>query len=160
MAMTQTAWVAETVNGRLVLSCNVTHEAADLDNYTLKTPANTIDPNRSWTVFVNVLGVTLDGSAIAVDIWGGYADDFALASDNPPTVTSGGEVVAAAIDDVKSTMISVTVDPNYTGTAVPSTLAGVRGIVNAGVFPYYVINCDGTSTLAETDKVCHYVIVQ
>jgi len=157
--ITSGAWTTATVNGRLVLECDVVHEAADLDNYTLKTPANTLDPTRAWTLFVNTAAVTLDSAGLEVDIWAGYDDDFALASDNPPTVTSGAEVASAVMDDVKAEMLATVVDPNYTGTTVQAA-TDVAGHVNVGIAPYYVINLDGTSTLAETDKICHYVIVQ
>ena len=157
MALTQGAWTTKTVNGKLVFECDVLPTTAEHDSYTLKTP-DAFDPGKPFILMVNTTAGTLDGSALPVDIWGGYSDDFVLAGDEAVTATDGGEIRSAVIDDVKSTQISILVDPNYTGAAIPSTLAGVRGIVNAGKPAYFAFNLDGASTLAAV--TCHFVIVQ
>ncbi len=163
MALTKTAWDISVVNGHLVMECDVTHEATDEDSYTLKTPARTLDPTRSWILMVNTAGVTLDGSACPIDIWAGYADGFAMTGNEGGTIAAnyGVEVAEAVIDDVKSVGLAVIIDPNYNGTTVQTALSGpVLGIRNCGTAPYYAIHLDGGSAMDETDKVCHYVIIQ
>ena len=164
MALTKTAWDISVVNGHLVMECDVTHEATDEDSYTLKTPARTLDPTRSWILMVNTAGVTLDGSACPIDIWAGYADGFAMTGNEGGTIAAnyGVEVAEAVIDTVQNTGYAVIIDPNYNGTTV-QTVAGaapVLGIRNCGTAPYYAIHLDGGSAMDETDKVCHYVIIQ
>jgi hypothetical protein len=158
MALTQGAWTETSVNGMTVFSCDVTATVSENDAYTLKTPVS-LDGSKAWTLHVNTAGATLDGSALPVDVWGGWSDDFALTGDaGTVAATDGGETRSAVIDDVKGVANAVIVDPSYTGAAVQSTLAGVRGIVNAGVYPYYAINLDGASTLAAA--TCTFKIVQ
>lgn len=164
MALTKTAWDISIVNGHLVMECDVTHEAADEDSYTLKTPVRTIDPTRSWILMVNTAAVTLDGSACPIDIWAGYTDAFAMTGDGGGTIAAnyGVEVASAVIDDAKAVGLAVIIDPNYNGTAVQTAVGAqpVIGIRNCGTAPYYAIHLDGGSAMDETDKVCHYVIIQ
>ncbi len=156
--ITQTAWVATTVNGHLVLQCDVSQAATELyDSFTLKTPKE-LDPTKSWILFVNTTAATIGTTALPVDIWAGYDDDFALAGTvNDVTVTSGYEVAGSIMDDVYTDKLASRIDPGYSGTRVQAA-ADVGGIINVGTAPYYVINCDGGAEL-ETET-CHFVITQ
>lgn len=158
MALTQGAWSSKSVNGKAVFECDVVQTTAENDAYTLKTPKE-LDTSRAFILMVNTKGATLDGSALPVDIYAGYADNFAITGDGATVkATSGGLVAADVIDDVKSAANSIIIDPNYNAATVVSTLAGVRGIVNAGTPPYFAFNLDGGTTL--TAGTCHWVIIQ
>ncbi len=157
MSLTQSAWTEDSVNGFLVLECNVIQTASESDSYTLKTPARTLDPTKPWILMVNTTGATLDNATLPVDIWAGYDDDFAMSGDTTAVIaTSGGEVASAVMDDVKAEMLTTIVDPNYTGTMVAAATNTV-GIVNAGTAPYYAIAIDGGTLIAET---CYFKIIQ
>lgn len=158
MALTQGAWSSKSVNGKAVFECDVVQTTAENDAYTLKTPKE-LDTSRAFILMVNTGNVTLDGSALPVDIYAGYADDFAVTGDGATMgATSGGLVAADVIDDVKSVVNSIIIDPNYNAAKVASTLAGVRGVINAGTPPYFAFSLDGASTL--TAGTCHWVIIQ
>jgi hypothetical protein len=160
MALTQGTWSETSLNGSLILECDVTATVAENDGYTLKTP-DSLDTSRPWTLVVNATDQALDaaGTACPVHIWGGYANDFALTGDGASVAaTSGFKVGSSVMDKVQAVQCSVIVDPNYTGAKVQSTDAGVVGIVNCGTHPNYVIHYDGGSTLAA--KTCKIIIVQ
>lgn len=158
MALTQGAWSEKTVNGKLVLECDVTNTTAENNAYTLKTPTS-LNTKKPFILMVNTDGDTLDGSALPVDVYAGFSDDFAVSGDaGTMGATDGGLVKADIIDDVKSVANSIIIDPNYQGATVQSTLAGVRGIVNCGTPPYFAFDLDGASTL--TAGTCHWVIIQ
>jgi len=157
MALTQGAWTVKTVNGKMIAECDVTQTTAENDAYTLKTPKQ-LDTTKPFRVLVNTAGATLDGSALPVDVYAGYSDDFALSGDDGPDVTDGDLALADVIDDVKSVKNGILIDPNYTGSRVTSTLAGVRGVVNLGTPPYFAFNLDGATTL--TAGTCHWVLIQ
>lgn len=155
--LTSGAWTYGTVNGQLVMECDLDVDTTISDGYTLKTPARTLDPTKPWLLMVNTEAADMDDSTVLVDIWAGFADDFALTGDTTTVAAaSGGEIASAVMDDVKATSLTVVVDPNYHGTAVQSS-ANVIGIVNAGTAPYYIINLDG-ATLKDVDV--HIIIVQ
>ena len=158
MALTQGAWTVRTIGKNLVLECDVTATTAENDAYTLKTPKGSIDPTRPWILMVNTAAATLDGTTLPVDIWAGYADDFAITgNDSTLGATSGGEVASAIMDDVQAEALVVTVNPDRTAAKVQA-VTNTAGEVNAGVAPYYAINLDGAGTLDAA--TCHFVIIQ
>ncbi|KKN17916.1 hypothetical protein LCGC14_0960950 [marine sediment metagenome] len=155
--ITQTAWVATTINGHLVLKCNLTQVSTALyDNFTLKTPKE-LDPTKSWLLFVNTTAVaTGDGAGLPVDLWAGYDDNFALtgaASD--VSVTSGYEVAGSIMDDVHSEKLASRIDPNYNG-AVIQAATDTAGMINVGTAPYYAINMDDAGELG---AVTTYIVI-
>ncbi len=155
--ITQTAWVATTVNGHLVLKCNLTQATTTLwDNFTLKTPKN-LDTTKPWLLFVNTTAAAAgDGAGLPVDIWAGYDVDFALTGTaNDVTVTSGYEVAGSIMDDVHSEMLASHIDPNYTGARVQAA-TGVAGHINVGTAPYYAINMDDAGELG---AVTTYIVI-
>jgi len=155
--ITQTAWVATTINGHLVLKCNLTQAASTLyDNYTLKTPKE-LDTTKSWILVVNTASAaTGDGAGLPVDIWAGYDVDFKLTGNgNDVTVTSGFEVAGSIMDDIHSEKLASRIDPNYTGTTVQAA-TGTAGMVNVGTAPYYAVNMDDAGSLAE---VTTYIVI-
>lgn len=156
--LTSSAWSEKVVNGRLVLECDLTQVSSTTeDSFTLKTPANRLDTTKSWILYVNTEGTAADGQALAVDLWAGWDDQFALTSANPPTATYGAEIASAVMTTVQAKVNAIRVDPNYTGTVVAGNVT-VGGIVNAGTAPYYIINLDGGSTLGAV--VVHVAITQ
>ena len=158
MALTQGAWVRSTVDGHFVAYCDIVQTAAETDAYTLKTPEG-LDTSKPFFLLANAAAATLDGVALAVDIWAGYSANFVLSGQGANVVaTDGVQVFNGAIDDVKGTAISVLIDPNFQNTAVPSTLAGVRGVVNCGSPISFAFNLDGGSTLSPA--TCRWVIFQ
>ncbi len=157
MGLTSGAWTYGSVNGQLVMECDLDVDSAVSDGYTLKTPARTLDPTKPWKLMVNTAAADMDDATVLVDIWAGFADDFALSGDaGTVAATSGAEIASGVMDDVKATTLTTIVDPNYTGTMVQAA-SNVVGIVNAGTAPYYAINLDG-DTMKDVDV--HIVIVQ
>ena len=159
MALTQGAWSTTSVSGINVHSCVVTATTAENDGYTLKTPKS-LDPSKPWVLVANSESVAIDGSSTTVvDIYGGYSDDFAITGDAGTVAATDGTLIGAAVmDDIKASQVSIIVDPNYTGAVVTSTVAGVRGRINLGQFPYYAFNANAGSTLAAAD--CTWKIIQ
>ncbi len=151
------AWTEGSVNGQLVLECDVVVDSSISDGYTLKRPARTIDPTKSWKLMVNTGIVDIDDATVLVDLWAGFDDDFALAGDTTTVAaTSGAEIASGIMDDVKYSTLTTIVDPNYTGTMVQAA-SNVVGIVNGGTAPYYAFNLDGDTMKSVT---VHFVIVQ
>tara|TARA_R110002012_G_scaffold320339_1_gene543319 strand:- start:23974 stop:24516 length:543 start_codon:yes stop_codon:yes gene_type:complete len=159
MALTQGAWTSSSVNGTSVHSCVVTATTAENDGYTLKTPKS-LDPTKPWVLVANSESVAIDGSSTTVvDIYGGYSDDFAITGDAGTVAATDGTLIGTAVmDDIKAAQVSIIVDPNYTGAVITSTVAGVRGRINLGQFPYYAFNANAGSTLAAAD--CTWKIIQ
>ena len=156
--ITQTAWVATTVNGHLVLQCDVSQASTELyDSFTYKTPKE-LDPTKPWLLFVNTEVADIGTTAVPVDIWAGYDVDAALAgATTDVTATSAYIIKASIMDDLVSVMLASRIDPNYTGTTVQAA-SGVAGHVNAGTPPYFIINCNGAAEL--DTATCHFVITQ
>ena len=161
MALTQGLWLPQTsINGHSIWkNTTAVAVAGESDEYTLKTPV-ALNTYESWTIYVNIDGATLDGSALAVDIWGGFTNDFALTGDTTTVAATDGDIVLnQAMDDVKGTMLSFTSLPNYTGAVVLATLAGVGGHANLGTMPYYAFNLDGGTALTASTS-CVWMLVQ
>ena len=159
MALTQGAWSSTSVNGVNVHSCVVTATTAENDGYTLKTP-KALDTSKPWVLVANSESIAIDGSSTTVvDIYGGYWDSFAITGDAGTVAATDGTLIGTAVmDDIKASQVSIIVDPNYTGAVVTSTVAGVRGRINLGQFPYYAFNANAGSTLAAAD--CTWKIIQ
>lgn len=158
MGLTQSAWSEDSVNGKLILECTVVVASAVADSYTLKTPLRTLDPTLPWILMVNTETETVDNATLPVDLWAGFADDFALSGFGGSVVaTSGGEVASVVMAAVEAQMLTTIVDPNYTGTMVAAN-TNVVGIVNAGTAPYYAINLDSDGALLNV--TCAFKIVQ
>lgn len=156
MSLTQGEWTYKTVNGRMVLECDIIQTTGETDAYTLKTPVN-LDTTKPWILMVNTENVSLDGATLAVDGWAGYANGFVLSGQASVVATNGYEIQSAPIQNVKSAMNGILVNPNYFGTHVQS-VAGTTGVINLGKFPHYAFNLDGGGTL--NAGTCHYVIIQ
>lgn len=157
--LTTSAWTDKVVNGRLVLECDLTQASATTqDAFTLKTPANMLDTTKPWILMVNTAQTAVNNATTVVDLWAGYADNFALTdADTDVTVVGGAEIASAILSDVQAATNATRVNPNYTGTVVAGT-ATAGGHVNAGTAPYYAINIDGDDTLGAV--VCHVAIIQ
>ena len=156
--ITQTAWVPSTVNGHLVLKCNLTQVSTTLyDNFTLKTPKE-LDPTKPWILIVNTLGAaTGDGAGLPVDMWAGFGEDFALAdnSGTDVTVTSGFEVAGSIMDDIHSEKLASRIDPTYSGGRIQA-ITDTAGHINLGTAPYYVVNMDDAGELG---AVTTYIVI-
>lgn len=159
MALTQGAWSVATVNNRMVATCTVGATTAENDLYTLKTPKQ-LDGSKPWTLFVVPAEDLDDAGAIAVDLWGGYADDFALTGDSTTVAaTHGAEIANIVSTDIKAgTVHCVRIVPANVGTvAAVATIPGA--VVTVAPLPYYAINLDGASTFQDACNVT-FVIVQ
>ncbi|KKN17915.1 hypothetical protein LCGC14_0960940, partial [marine sediment metagenome] len=96
------AWTYGSVNNQLVMECDIVVDSSISDGYTLKTPARTIDPTKPWKLMVNTGIVDIDDATVLVDLWAGFADDFALSGDTTTVAaTSGAEIASGIMDDVK-----------------------------------------------------------
>lgn len=160
MGLTSGAWTDKTVNGRLVLECDLTQASVQTeDSFTLKVPAHLLDPTKPWILYVNTkTAITTDTDGdVPVDLWGGWDDAFALTSAAPPTATYGAEIASAIMDSVQAETLVARIDPNYTGTVVQA-VTGTAGHVNAGTPPYFVINLDAGTTM--DSGTCHIAISQ
>ena len=162
MALTQGAWTESFVNGLYVAKCTVVSTTAENDAYTLKTPADGLDPSKQWTLHYTS-SATPDGQALPLDLWVGFSDKFVLSGD-------GGTVAATAdtgsnykqiYDDVvlavTPIVYSFIMDP-YQQVADVVTVAAIAtgNKIKVPIAPYYAFNVDGGSTLA---AVSHYFII-
>ena len=154
MALTQSAWTGKTVNGRVVLTCNVAG-TDDADITTVRTPKE-LDPERPWSlaVYINE-DLSASGSA-AVDIWGGYSDTCSLA-----TADVGTDCILVHANsndlDAGGTQV-INVFPGINGTLTQVTNAS-PGTALIPPFPYYIINVDLSSTLQDAATI-YFTIVQ
>ena len=154
MALTQSAWDDNSVNGLLVLTCTVVHTTAETDAYTLKTPKNTIDGTRPWDLFY-FADITADGGALPLDIWLGYEDDFALSGQGGSVVAASGAMYKQFMDDGRLAVVNAEhgflIDPNLRDADVVTIGAIASGLkVNIPAAPYYAFNIDGGSALIAT----------
>lgn len=157
--LTNTEWVATTVNGHLVLKTTLTQTSTTIyDGWTKKTPKQ-LDTTKSFIVVVNTAGTTLDGSSLPVDLWIGYDEDAALENNSGTdvTATSTVEIASAIMDDVKAEKLASRIDPHYTGTRIQAA-TDTAGMINGSKPPYFILNLDGTTVLAAED--CLIVITQ
>lgn len=155
--LTQTAWVATTVNGHLVLKCTLTQVDTELyDSFTYKTPKE-LDPTNPWILYVNTAATDLHSTTLPVDLWVGYDDNAALAGGTGVTGTNAAEIASAIIDDVDSKKRASRIDPNYSGSRIQGT-ADTGGMINGSKPSYFIINLDGGSEL--TAGACAIVITQ
>ena len=159
MAYVQGAWASTTVNGRLILKCTITSTSSETDCCTLKTPANTLDPTRPWTLIVNAASTDTSDQTDLVDIWAGYSSDFTLTSEGSTcSATSGYEVGSDTITGVSDDIGVVVVDPNFVGTKVQGNAGTpVAGHINVGTAPCYAFNVDGGGARKAADTI-FYVI--
>ena len=162
MSLTQGAWIASTVNGRVVLKCTVTSTTGETDTYTLKTPkegttGGGFKPTKPWLLVVNAAGTDISDATDIVDIWAGYSDGFVMSGQGASvTATDGGEIGSAVISGVSDAALLTTVDPNYT-YAVVQGVAGTGGHVNVGTAPYYAINVDGGGARKAADTIFYII---
>ena len=151
MALTQSSWSEVTVNGYKVLTNTVTATTAENDAYTLKTP-NSLDTSKPWYLALTFSG-TPDGSALPVEIWTGFSDDFAVSGDaGSITATDGGKFkqisddIVLAVTTLKHTFV---MDPNRTLADIDLVANILDGYhIKTPDAPYYAFNCNGASTLA------------
>ena len=153
MGQTQSAWADRSVNSQLVLECTVLPVSTPTDTYTLKTPKNTIDGSRPWTLFLE-FAATPDGEALPVDIWLGYEDDFVLSATNPAVATHGAsykQITDDCILAVSPLAHSWLIDPNLRDADVVTIGAIASGLkVQIPAAPYYAFALNGGSALVDT----------
>lgn len=158
MALTQGAWTKkEAPAGYNVWECTVLDTASENDSYTLKTPAE-LDGTKPWHMAMSA-SQTIDGSAIPLDLWLGYTDDFAISGDGS-TVTAGsnGYKLKAICDDavlaVTTLKYSFMFDPNLPVADVDLVANILDGFkIRVPAAPYYAFNLNGASTLAGATTV-------
>ena len=158
MALTSGAWSKSTVTvaGKTyyMATCNVVWTGnSHNDAFTLKTPTG-LNTSKPFQVYVNEDADTIDGSAVVVDLWGGFSSSFALAGDGASVTATDGFEIKPIEASVKATSGNVLCDP----TLQTADVTDVH--VKIPVLPYYAFNLDGGSTMAETAKTCDFRIIQ
>jgi len=164
MALTQGAWSVlssgSSSSGTVVWKCNVAFTTAENDAYTLKTPKE-LDTKKQWNLLI-LNAATPDGSALPVDLWGGYAPNFALSGDSTTVTATSGFKIKQILDDcvlAVTNAYQITIDPQLPVAdvvAVASIASGLK--VRVPVLPFYAINLNGASTLNATN--CDFYIIQ
>jgi len=158
MALTQGAWLTAFVNKRFVASCTVSGTTAENDLYTLKTPEG-YNPTKPCTLIVNVTeDLTAAGTSV-VNIWGGYADDFAITgNDSTVAATSGAQLVAGTTDVDAGGIFAFRIIPGTNpGTANVTTNPGA--IFTIPPMPYLAFNVNMSAVLQDVADVT-FIIVQ
>ena len=161
MALTQGAWTPVQQNQLMaakysIWTCNVAFTTGENDAYTLKTPEG-LDPTSQWTLIVKP-AATADGSALPLDMWVGWKDNFAVSGDSTTVTATNGAEFKNIVDDVSAaTARSILMDPYATqADVVAIATGGLR--IKPPIAPYYAFNMDGSSTLNATN--CDYYIIQ
>jgi hypothetical protein len=151
MALTQSVWTTTTSNGWNKHECTVLQTSSENDAYTLKTPSS-LDGSRQWSMTMSA-SATADGTALKLDLWAGYNDDFAISGDST-AVTAGtnGFEVKQICDDcvlaVTTLKYSWIFDPKLPVADVVTVAAIADGFkVRAPIAPYYAFNLDGAGAL-------------
>ncbi len=156
MSITQNAWTTDTVNGFLVLTCTFSCDTTLYDTYTLKTPANTVDGTKPFSIFVMAAG-TLDAQAVPFNLWVGYKDNFALSGDTPTLAQNGGYYVQLSDDIVLAVDTTAPIGVQHIfhihpdlGVANVVTIAAIASgyKVNVPPSPYYSFAVDGGSAVS------------
>lgn len=153
MSLTQSAWVDESANGFLVLTCTVHQTSSETDAYTLKTPANTVDGTRPWRLS-HTSDKAPETGALPVDIWIGYADNFVLSGQGASVVAASGAWYMQINDQGEGAGLDVEysylIDPNLGIADVVTVSAIASGYkVNVPASPYYAFNFNGGSALSD-----------
>lgn len=149
-ALTQGNWIESFANGVYTATNLVTQTTAENDAYTLKTPKN-LDPTREWTLYYQA-DVTPDGSALVLEIFTGFADNFVVTGDAGTIGATSGAKYADLIDDVVAAVppliYSWKLDPRLNVADVVTVAAIATGLkMKIPVAPYYAFNLNATSTL-------------
>ncbi len=157
MALTQSAWTESTVNNRYVATCTVGVTTAENDAYTLKTP-EALDPTKPWSITIVPAEDLDDAGAIVVDLWGGYANTFALSgNDTTVAATAGAEIGNIISTDIKAGVVCCVRMLPQGSIAAVATVPGA--VYTPPVMPYYAFNLDGASTFQDAANIT-FVIVQ
>ena len=151
MALTQGSWSEATVNGFKVLTNTVTATTAENDAYTLKTPKS-LDTSKPWYLALTFSG-TPDGSALPVEIWTGFSDDFVISGDAGSITATDGGKFKQIFDDCVLAVSGLNyfwlMDPELAVADVVTVAAVATGLkVRIPYAPYYAFNLNGASTLA------------
>lgn len=150
MALTQSAWSNNTVNGVLVSTSTVIATTAENDAYTLKTPKE-LDTTRAFTLLY-LTSATPDGQATPMDIWLGYNDNFAITGNDSTVAATNGARFKQFFDDgvlaVTPLIYSFVFDPYLPVADVVTVAAIATGPkIRIPAAPYYAFNVNGGSTL-------------
>jgi len=151
MALTQSDWSEDFVNGVYIATCTVINTTAENDSYTKKTPDN-LDPTKPFTLFYSA-SATPDGQALPLDLWIGKNSSFALSGDGA-SVSAGanGSNWKTIMDDVVLAVTPIayafSLDPNQAVADVVTVGAIATGLkAKVPVVPYFAFHLDGGSTL-------------
>ncbi len=158
MPIVQNAWTTKTVNGFLVLTCTFSSDASIKDTYTLKTPAHTVDGTKPFVMFLSAASA-IDGEAVPLEIWTGYADDFAVTGAEEMAATHGAKY-AVITDDCVAAITTVQevfhIHPNLKVADVVTL--GTDGYkINVPAAPYYAFAVNGGSAISADLVSCRIV---
>ena len=154
MALTQNAWATTTSNGYNKFECTVVHTTSESDAYTLRTPS-ALDGSRPW-VLQGHTAIAADNAALAVDVWLGFNNDFALSGDTTAvTAGSNGVRYKEIMDDARTALptyrFAWLMDPKLPVADVVTLAAIDTGLkVRMPEAPYYSISLNGDTLIATT----------
>ena len=154
MALTQNNWTTTTSNGYNKFECTVVHTTSESDAYSLKTPS-ALDGSRPWFLQAST-AIAADNAALAVDLWIGFNDDFALSGDTTAvTAGSNGVRYKEIMDDARTALptyrFAWIMDPDLPVADVVTLAAITDGLkVRVPAAPYYVIALNGDTLIATT----------
>jgi hypothetical protein len=156
MALVKGAWVEKTVNKRYVATCRVSGDTTENDLYTLKTPAN-LNPTKPWTLIVAVSEDLTSAGTSALDIYGGFSDNFAITGNDATVAATDGALAVAISTDVDAGgMFMVKVVPGDNGGLTQVTTLPATVILPP--LPYYAFNIDCTAVLQDAAYIDFTVI--
>jgi len=154
MALTKSAWTRASVGNQTVVSCNVIATTAENDAYTLALDMKKwgLDPQKPFTLFYYT-SATPDAQALPLDVFIGYADDFAVTGDSTTIGATSGSKFKQIFDDVvlavTPLIYSFAINPSLPVADVVTVAAiGSGAKVTVPPAPYYAFNANGGSTLA------------
>ena len=155
-ANTVSAWTfPKTIGKCLVTSCTVLVDTANQMAWTKKTPPE-IDCTKPMTLQVSASGA-VDGQAVPLDLYIGYADNSALAGTSAITATAASKY-KQLVDDIGyagtlwTNVHSIALNPDQQVADVVTIAAEATGLKTKTTrAPFFLFNLNGATTLlAET----------
>jgi len=163
-AQTISAWTSKTVNGQLVSTCTAYTDANNEVNFTYKTPKE-LDPTKPWTLVVSA-DASQDGAAAPLMVWGGFADDFALAGTTARCTATSGVQLGELTDDIGYAAavpgMAFNMMPGSSGLANIVTIAAVATGMrfNIPIMPYYAFELMADDAVTLTAHTLTFKIIQ
>lgn len=139
----------------------VMNDNGESDIFTKRTPKE-LDPDKPFELIFYASN-TPDGSALPVKLWGGWADNFALAGDTTTVAATNGVAIKQIMDNCVTAITTLPFHINFDPdlpvaevVAVASIASGFK--VRPPKFPFYIFHFDGASTLTASITYTLYLI--